>query len=145
MKTVSLPLLHCYRCIYSWIPTKPVVRMCPRCKSIRWDVPKVRLPPYAGGGLGIPEIIAPKRKEIRALVRKHRFSNPRVFGSVARGEAGPKSDVDVLGTQVGGGFWARIDLAHDLEDLLGHPVDVVPDDSLKWYAEPEILAQAVPL
>lgn len=140
---VSLPLLHCYRCIYSWHPKSEVIRICPRCKSPHWNVPKVRLPPYAGGGLGIAEIITPKREAIRALVRRYRFSNPRVFGSVARGEAGPKSDVDLLVKYGGGGFSARIDLANDLEDLLGRRVDVIPDDSLKWYAAPEIFAQAV--
>ena len=91
------------------------------------------------------DIIAPKRKEIRALVRKHRFSYPRVFGSVARGEAGPRSDIDLLVKYGGGGFDAQIDLALALEDLLGRKVDVIPDDSLKWYTEPEILAQAVPI
>jgi len=145
MKTVSLPLLHCYRCIYSWTPTKSVIRRCPRCKSVRWDIPKVRLPPYDGGGLGIPEIITPKRREIRALVRKYRFSNPRVFGSVARGEAGPQSDVDLLVRYRGGGLWERAGLQIDLAKLLNREVDVVPDDSMKWYAAPEILAQAVPL
>jgi hypothetical protein len=145
MKTVSLPVLHCYRCIYSWTPTKSTVRMCPRCKSVRWDVPKVRLPPYDGGGLGIAEIIAPKRKEIRALVRKYRFVKPRVFGSVARGEAGPDSDVDLLVRYRGGGLWDKAGLRIDLSELLGRQVDVVPDDSLKWYAAPEILAQAVPI
>ena len=142
---VALPLLHCYRCVYSWHPKAEVVRICPRCKSPHWNVPKVRLPPYRGKGLGIADIITPKRKEILALVRKYRFSKPRVFGSVARSEAGPNSDVDLLVEYRGGGFSARIDLANDLEELLGRKVDVVPDDSLKWYSEPEILAEAVPV
>jgi len=145
MVRVVLPVLHCYRCIYSWHPKTEVVRICPRCKSPHWNVPEVRLPPYVGGGLGLAEIIAPKRKEMRALVRRYRFSNPRVFGSVARGEAGPDSDVDLLVTSRGGGMWEMAGLRIDLADLLGRQVDVVPEDSLKWYAAPEILAQAVPL
>jgi predicted nucleotidyltransferase len=108
-------------------------------------VPKVRLPPYAGGGLGVAEITTPKRKEIRALVRKYRFANPRVFGSVARGEAGPQSDVDILVKPRGGGLGEMAGLRVDLSDLLGRSVQVVPDDSLKGYAAPEILAQAVRL
>jgi predicted nucleotidyltransferase len=119
--------------------------MCPRCKSLKWDVPKIRRPPYLGGGLGITEIIAPNRREIRALVRKHGFSNPRVFGSVARSEAEPGSDVDLLVARRGGGLLDRAGLAIDLSKLLGRPVDVVPEGSLKWYAEPEVLAQAVPV
>jgi predicted nucleotidyltransferase len=142
---ISLPVLHCYRCIYSWHPKSEVVRICPRCKSPNWNVPVIRLPPYAGGGLGIMDIIAPKRREIRALVRKYHFSNPRVFGSVARGEAGPKSDIDILVKYHGAGLLERAGLAIDLEELLRRPVEVVPDDALKWYAKPEIMAQAVPL
>jgi predicted nucleotidyltransferase len=142
---VALPLFHCYRCIFSWHPTTPVIRICPRCKSKNWDVPKVRLPPYDGGGVGIPEIIAPKRKQIRALVRKHGFAKPRVFGSVARGEAGPKSDVDILVRSWRGDILDRVALARELGELLGREVDVVPDQGLKWYAAPEIMAQAVPV
>jgi uncharacterized protein len=140
---VSLPLLHCYRCIYSWHPKTEVIRICPRCKSPNWNVPVVRLPPYKGGGLGVAEIIGPKRRRLLALVRKHGFSKPRVFGSVARGEAGPKSDVDLLVRWRGGGLLDMAELASDLSELLGRHVDVIPDDSLKWYVEPEILAQAV--
>lgn len=142
---VALPLLHCYRCIFSWHPTIPVVRICPRCKSPHWDIPKVRLPPYDGGGLGVPEIIAPKRKQIRALVRKHGFAKPRVFGSVARGEAGPKSDIDILVRSWRGDILDRVALARELAELLGRKVEVVPDQGSKWYAEPEIIAQAVPV
>ena len=136
MKSVVLPLLHCYRCIYSWTPAKSVVRMCPRCKSVRWDVPVVRLPRTRVGASGSPRSSPRNARRSECTFGRHRFSNPRVFGSVARGEAGPESDVDLLVQYGGGGFSARIDLADELEDLLSRPVDVVPDDSLKWYAEP---------
>jgi predicted nucleotidyltransferase len=142
---VELPVLHCYRCIFSWHPTVAIVRICPRCKSPNWDVPKIRRPPYTGGGLGIAEIIAPKRKQIRALVRRHGFTEPRVFGSVARGEAGPESDVDLLVRSWRGDILDRAALARELTALLRRETDVVPDKGLKWYAEPEILAQAVPV
>jgi uncharacterized protein len=121
------------------------VRTCPRCRSKNWNVPKVRLPPYDGGGLGVSEIIGPKRKQILALVRKHGFVKPRVFGSVARGEAGPDSDVDILVRSWRGDILDRVALSRDLGDLLRREVHVVPDRGMKWYAEPEILAQAVPV
>lgn len=64
---------------------------------------------------------------------------------MARGEAGPKSDVDVLVRSWRGDILDRVALARELGELLGGEVEVVPDRGLKWYAEPEILAQAVPL
>jgi predicted nucleotidyltransferase len=57
-----------------------------------------------------------------------------VFGSVARGEEGPDSDVDVVirldEEASGGGFayFGRLDaLAHRLHDIVGRPVDVVTE------------------
>lgn len=61
--------------------------------------------------------------EIRA---RFAVSDLRVFGSVARGEWRPESDVDVLvsfeGRPTFDGF---MDLKLYLEELLGHPVDLV--------------------
>lgn len=37
---VDLPTLKCKRCGYEWIPRHPDVRMCPKCKSVRWDGPR---------------------------------------------------------------------------------------------------------
>lgn len=46
--------------------------------------------------LGIQDILGDKRDEVLALARQHGVYNVRVFGSVARGEATPDSDVDLL-------------------------------------------------
>ena len=51
-----------------------------------------------------------------------------VFGSVARGEAGPDSDLDVLVEFVPGARASLLEMGairEDLEDALGRPVDVV--------------------
>ena len=45
----------------------------------------------------------------------------------------------------GGGLLDRVAHSIELRELLGRPVDVIPEGSLKWYAESEILAQAVPM
>lgn len=71
-----------------------------------------------------------KRREISRLARRHRASNVQVFGSVARGEAGPGSDYDLvvdLESTLGGlEAFDRLDrLENDLRDLLGRPVHVV--------------------
>lgn len=47
-------------------------------------------------GLGITDIIGDKREAILELVAQYRATNVRIFGSVARGEACPDSDVDLL-------------------------------------------------
>lgn len=73
--------------------------------------------------------------EIRALGVKHLA----LFGSVARGEAGPQSDLDVL-VEFGGA--ATLDGFMDLRDLLerltGRRVDLVTDRALKPMLRPRI-------
>ncbi len=64
-----------------------------------------------------------------------------VFGSVARGEAGPSSDLDVL---VGFRPEARtldnlLAVAEALEQVFHRPVDLVTEDSLSPYLGPRIL------
>lgn len=70
--------------------------------------------------LGIDEILASKRDEILRIAAKHGVSRIRVFGSVARGDAGPDSDVDFL-IEIGGETppWFPGGLIADLEELLG--------------------------
>jgi predicted nucleotidyltransferase/DNA-binding XRE family transcriptional regulator len=82
--------------------------------------------------------------DIREAARRHGYDNVRLFGSVARGEDGPDSDVDLLVD----GHRGLIDLAgltDDLETLLGVPVDVVPSHTLKPDIAKSALAEAVPL
>lgn len=67
-----------------------------------------------------------------------------VFGSVARGEAGPASDVDILvefGRPVG--YFAYMDLKDYLEDLLQRRVDLVTPGALKRQLRDRILSEAV--
>lgn len=70
----------------------------------------------------------------------------RVFGSVARGEAGPESDLDLLVDLKPGR--TLIDLAgfrRDVSDLLDLPVDVATPDMLKDRLRDEVLEEALPL
>jgi len=92
------------------------------------------------------ELLKEKREEILRTASKHGARNVRVFGSVARGEARPDSDVDLL-VEVGpnrtpffpGGLVA------DLEELLGKKVQVVTPEGLHWYIRDRVLEEAVPL
>ena len=87
-----------------------------------------------------------KRAEILALAAKHGAYNVRLFGSVARGEAGPKSDLDLLiDLESGRSLLDQIALGQDLGDLLGCKVDVVTEKALHWYIKDKILSEAAPL
>jgi len=37
---VRIPTLTCLRCGHEWVPRMVDVRLCPKCKSARWDQPK---------------------------------------------------------------------------------------------------------
>lgn len=70
----------------------------------------------------------------------------RIFGSVARGDAGPDSDVDILvEMEPGRSLLDHAALMLDLSDLLGCKVDVVSERALHWYIRDRVLAEAVPV
>lgn len=90
--------------------------------------------------------IQARREEIVQIAAKHGASNVRIFGSVARGDAGPSSDVDFLiDIEEGRSLLDLAGLANDLEDLLGHPVDVGLERSLCPRLKERVLHDAVPL
>jgi uncharacterized protein len=90
-----------------------------------------------------------RRHEIEEIATRHSAANVRVFGSVARGYAGPGSDVDLLVD--GGERFGLFDLAalqHELEDLLGCPVHIATASGLRHAREDtreEIEREAVAL
>ena len=87
-----------------------------------------------------------KRDAVLDLARRHGARNLRVFGSVARGEPTPNSDVNLLVEwEPGRSLLDHAGLVQDLEDLLGTPVEVGTERSLHWYVRERILAEAVPL
>lgn len=72
-------------------------------------------------------VIAAKAETIREIVARNGAVNPRLFGSVARGEDGPDSDIDLL-VEAGLGRFTGFDMfeiEERLEELLGTKVDVV--------------------
>jgi predicted nucleotidyltransferase len=86
------------------------------------------------------------RKEIIRIAASPGAGNLRVFGSVARGEAGPESDVDLLvEMEPDRSLLDLVGLGQDLEELLHRRVDVLTDESLHPGIRQQILAEAPPL
>ncbi|HYV07864.1 MAG TPA: nucleotidyltransferase family protein [Blastocatellia bacterium] len=90
------------------------------------------------------ELLEEKREEIRRIAAKHGAYDVRVFGSFARGEAGPQSDLDLL-ISVGPKTtpWFPGGLVYDLEQLLGRRIDVVIERSLSPMIRERVLSEAV--
>lgn len=86
-----------------------------------------------------------KRESILAIAARYHAGNVRVFGSIVRGDATTESDIDFLMDLRSRGFLAYMGLIQDLEDLLGHPVDVASEDQLHWVIRDRVLREAVPL
>lgn len=93
------------------------------------------------------DALARHRQQVIDLCTRHHAANPRVFGSVARGEDTVESDLDLLvdfGAEAS--FVDVIDLNRELEGLLGCKVDLVSDAGISGKRrEPDILRDAVPL
>ena len=92
------------------------------------------------------QLLIANREEILRICAKHGASNVRVFGSMARGDDGPESDVDLL-VDVGGEHtpWFPGGLIVDLQDLLGRKVDVVEPEAVHWFIRDRVLKEAVPI
>jgi len=93
----------------------------------------------------------PMRSEIESLLREHRsilqekFRVEKIglFGSYARGEEKPGSDIDLLvrfSSPIG---WEFIDLKDYLEGVLGRRVDLVTEAALKPKLKGSILREVV--
>ncbi|WP_166844743.1 XRE family transcriptional regulator [Isoptericola sp. BMS4] len=82
--------------------------------------------------------------EVRAVIRRNGGKNPRLFGSVARGDDTPSSDVDLIVEVRPEDAWRFVSTARELSALLGVHVDVVTDGGLRPKHR-DILDEAVPL
>ncbi len=86
------------------------------------------------------------RKEILVLLDGCGLTNPRLFGSAARGDDKPGSDIDLLvDVPAGVGLLSLARCQAQLEALLKAPVDLVPAVDLKAGLASDVLAEAVAL
>ena len=92
------------------------------------------------------QLLKTKREEILRICATHGAKNVRIFGSFARDEPGPDSDVDFL-VDVGleHSRWFPGGLLVDLEELLGRRVHIVEPGGLHRDLRDRVLNEAIPL
>ncbi|WP_249011175.1 nucleotidyltransferase family protein [Conexibacter sp. DBS9H8] len=92
------------------------------------------------------DAIRRRRSEILDRASEHGARNVRVFGSAARGDTGPASDVDLLvEMEPGRSMLDFVGLWQELEDLLGRKVDLVSEGGISPYLREKILSEAIAL
>lgn len=92
------------------------------------------------------ERVAQHREAIRVAVARHSARQPRIFGSVARGDDEPGSDLDLLVDFTGeASLLDEVGLRLELTELLGVEVDVVAVDTLRGDFRDRVLREAVPI
>jgi predicted nucleotidyltransferase len=96
--------------------------------------------------VGIRERVDEMRAAVLRAAELHGARNVRVLGSVARGEAGLDSDLDLLvELDKGRSLLDHAALVIELEALLGCKVDVATEQGLRPRVRDRVLAEAVPL
>lgn len=91
-------------------------------------------------------LLQTRRSDILVIAARHGARNVRVFGSVARGDARPDSDIDILvDLDPGRSLFDLGGLLYDLQALLGVDVDVVTEKGLRPRIRAQVIQEAVPL
>jgi predicted nucleotidyltransferase len=89
------------------------------------------------------ELLRTKRRDVLTAAARHGASNVRVFGSVARGDARPDSDVDLLvDVEPTRSLFDLAGLFMELQEILGVRVDLVEAAALR-PEDADVLADAI--
>ncbi len=93
------------------------------------------------------ETLRANRDAIHAACRRYGARRIRVFGSVARGEERPDSDIDFLVDFPAGYdlFAQRLPLTEALAEITGRPLDLIPEHELNKHLREAVLREAVEL
>lgn len=93
------------------------------------------------------EILKNNQEQIRLIFKKYPLiNNPKIFGSVARGEDTEGSDIDFLiQTQQGVTFIMLGSLKSELKLIFSNDIDIVTENQLPAHIKKEVLAEAVAL
>jgi predicted nucleotidyltransferase len=99
----------------------------------------LREPVTAAAGINLPEA------EISAICRRHQVGELYLFGSAARGDLRPDSDIDLLVDFLPAarpGLLGVLAMRRELAAVLGRPVDLAIKPALKPRVRPQVLAEA---
>ena len=92
------------------------------------------------------DMLHEKRAHVLELARRHGVTSIRVFGSVARGQDQPASDINLLVTvRAETTPWFPAGLILDLQAFLGRRIEVVTERGLNPAMREGILAEALPI
>ena len=96
--------------------------------------------------MSLEELLHSRREDILRTANQYGAYNVRVFGSVARGEADARSDIDLLvDMEKGRSLLDLGGLLMDLQDMLGCNVDVVTEQGLRERIRARVLKEAIAL
>ena len=97
-------------------------------------------------GVTAPILTEDLKERIREVLRRHEVIRASVFGSVARGDASPASDIDLLVEfPAGKSPWDLVDIQDDLSDTLQTRVDVLTFNELHPRMRQRVFAEQVPI
>lgn len=102
--------------------------------------------PTANISTEVRAVIAEHRDDLQKSLTRHAASNPRLFGSIARGDATTASDIDIIVDLLPSGVNPLMRLAGLSEEfrlILGRDVDVVAVEMLKAPVAQTVLDHAV--
>lgn len=127
----------------------PTVRTLARLLRAAGHELKLSGPAAARPGRHVPavSVLREHEAEILAAAEAVGATNIRVFGSVARGEDTPESDIDLLVDFPAHerGLFPLLQFAGEVESLIGRPVDVAAVEIMAAPVRERALAEAVPL
>jgi predicted nucleotidyltransferase len=90
-------------------------------------------------------LVESRREQVLTIAARHHADRVRLFGSAARGDDGPDSDIDLLvDFDQGSSLFDLMHMARELQALFGRAVDVVSAGGLKGR-DRAILAESVDL
>ena len=91
-----------------------------------------------------PQDVLQRLRASQVALAKYHVASLALFGSVARNEAKPESDIDILVEFCQPvGLFEFVRLKRQLESILGRPVDLVTPDALRDSMRAQILDEAI--